>query len=135
MEPQTVFLTRDQIEQALRRLGEIAVSHGETIEALIVGGAAMILGYNARPSTRDVDGVFFELLFPRLPDWARGGTGQRWDTLSTATETDVAWFVLDPPNGACSGKKYANASSKTFSAAASRPGAASWRRALPSSSA
>ena len=60
MSRETEFLTRDQIEQALRRLGEIAVSEGQTIEMLIVGGAAMMLGYNARPSTRDVDGVFFE---------------------------------------------------------------------------
>ena len=60
MDSQTLFLTREQIERALRRLGEIAVSRGETIEVLVVGGAAMILGYNARASTRDVDGVFFE---------------------------------------------------------------------------
>lgn len=60
MSRETQFLTRDQIEQALRRLGEIAVSEGETVEMLIVGGAAMMLGYNARPATRDVDGVFFE---------------------------------------------------------------------------
>ena len=60
MSRETRFLTRDQIEQALRRLGEIAVSESQTIEILIVGGAAMMLGYNARPATRDVDGVFFE---------------------------------------------------------------------------
>lgn len=60
MTRETEFLTRDQIEQALRWLGEIAVSEGQTIEMLIVGGAAMMLGYNARPATRDVDGVFFE---------------------------------------------------------------------------
>ena len=60
MASETLFLTRDQIEQALRRLGEIAASQAQTIEGLIVGGAAMVLGYNARASTRDVDGVFFE---------------------------------------------------------------------------
>lgn len=60
MSRETQFLTREQIEQALRRLGEIAVSEGQTIEMLVVGGAAMMLGYNARPATRDVDGVFFE---------------------------------------------------------------------------
>ncbi len=60
MTRETRFLTREQIEQALRRLGEIAVSEGQTIELLVVGGAAMMLGYDARPATRDVDGVFFE---------------------------------------------------------------------------
>lgn len=60
MTRETQFLTRDQIEQALRRLGEIAVSEGQSIELLIVGGAAMMLGYDARPATRDVDAVFFE---------------------------------------------------------------------------
>jgi hypothetical protein len=60
MSRETQLLSRHEIEQALRRLGEIAVSEGHTVEVLIIGGAAMMLGYDARPATRDVDGVFFE---------------------------------------------------------------------------
>lgn len=35
------LLTRIQIENALRRLGELALQHGESIELLAVGGAVM----------------------------------------------------------------------------------------------
>ena len=54
------LLSRQDIEAALRRLGELAASEGESVRAVVVGGAAMVLGYNARTSTRDVDGVLVE---------------------------------------------------------------------------
>ena len=54
------LMNRQDIEMGLRRLGEIAASNGELVRVVIVGGAAMILGYNARQSTRDVDGIFIE---------------------------------------------------------------------------
>ena len=60
MSSELTLLARDEIEQALRRLSEIAVSNGDHLEVLLVGGAAMVLGYDARPSTHDVDGVFAE---------------------------------------------------------------------------
>jgi predicted nucleotidyltransferase len=50
-------LTRDEITQALKQLGELAHSQGYTVELLVVGGSAMVLLYNARPATRDVDAV------------------------------------------------------------------------------
>lgn len=49
------ILTRQEIVQALERLGELANHQGYSIELLLMGGAAMVLMYNARPSTRDVD--------------------------------------------------------------------------------
>ena len=49
------ILTRQEIVQALERLGELAHQQGYSIELLLMGGAAMVLMYNARPSTRDVD--------------------------------------------------------------------------------
>jgi hypothetical protein len=55
-------LTREEIIQALERLGELAHQQGYSIELLLMGGAAMVLMYNARPSTRDVD-VF--ILWPQ----------------------------------------------------------------------
>ncbi len=37
------------------RLGDLAQVQGHTIELVVIGGAAMILLYDARPATRDVD--------------------------------------------------------------------------------
>ena len=51
------LLTRAQIEDALRRLGELAQQQGESIELLAVGGAVMVLAYDARLSTHDVDAI------------------------------------------------------------------------------
>ena len=52
---QQPFLTRDTIIAALSRLGEEAANEGETLTIVVVGGTALMLGYNARTSTRDVD--------------------------------------------------------------------------------
>ena len=50
-----IILTRQEIVSALTKLGALAQEQGHTVELLIVGGAAMVLLYNARPATRDVD--------------------------------------------------------------------------------
>ena len=49
------LLTRQGIIDALRSVGELAQRQGLSVDLLVVGGAAMVLLYNARPSTRDVD--------------------------------------------------------------------------------
>ena len=49
------LLNRDQIVQALTRLGELANAEGHTLTLVVVGGSALILRYNARESTQDVD--------------------------------------------------------------------------------
>jgi hypothetical protein len=49
------ILTKQEITQALERLGNLAQEQGHSIELLLMGGAAMVLLYNSRPSTRDVD--------------------------------------------------------------------------------
>ncbi len=56
------MLSRSEITQALERLGQLATRQGTQIELLLVGGAAMVLLYNARSSTRDLDVV---ILRPR----------------------------------------------------------------------
>ena len=66
------LLTREEIVAALERLGELADAEGETVHLIIVGGAAMVLGYSARPSTHDVD----VLILPptesaRVRGWAK----------------------------------------------------------------
>ena len=42
---------------ALLRLGELAVARGEKIELVVIGGVAMMLGYDAREATKDVDAI------------------------------------------------------------------------------
>lgn len=54
------LLTRSDIENALHRLGELALQQDESIELLVVGGAAMVLAYDARMSTHDVDAVVLQ---------------------------------------------------------------------------
>jgi len=49
--------SREEIQDGLRRLGELAQSQGLHVRLTLVGGAAMVLGYDARQSTRDVDAV------------------------------------------------------------------------------
>jgi predicted nucleotidyltransferase len=49
------MLTKEQITTALTRLGELALEQNETIHLLIVGGAALVLAYEVRQSTHDVD--------------------------------------------------------------------------------
>jgi hypothetical protein len=49
------LLSRQEIEAALERLGQIAAANGQTLHLVVIGGAAMVLGYDARPATRDID--------------------------------------------------------------------------------
>lgn len=49
---------RATLEDALRRIGEIALSAGKILEISVYGGSALVLTFNQRPATRDVDAVF-----------------------------------------------------------------------------
>lgn len=60
------FLDRAEIEAALRRLGELVAERGESFEIVVVGGAAMVLGFNAREATKDVD--FAPLSVPNVSE-------------------------------------------------------------------
>jgi hypothetical protein len=55
-------ITRQEIVEALERLGQLAVAQRTKIELALVGGALMVLVYEARESTRDVDAI---ILAPR----------------------------------------------------------------------
>lgn len=50
-------LTRIQITQALRRLGELAYEQKVTLEVSLYGGAVFTLVYGSRDATKDVDAV------------------------------------------------------------------------------
>jgi hypothetical protein len=49
------LFSKPDILSALERLGQLATEQNEQVELVLVGGAAMVLGFNARQSTRDVD--------------------------------------------------------------------------------
>lgn len=58
--------SREEIQDGLRRLGELAQSQNLHVRLALVGGAAMVLGYDARQSTRDVDAVILSPAEARL---------------------------------------------------------------------
>ena len=60
------LLTREEIVEALERLGELAQSQGQHIELVAVGGAVMVLAYNARQATHDVDVAILSLREARI---------------------------------------------------------------------
>src|SRR5207249_1538599 len=49
---------RDEFLDALRSLGEKLHRPATTADIYVFGGAAMVIGYHARPATRDIDAVF-----------------------------------------------------------------------------
>jgi len=51
------ILTKREIIEALERLGQLAEAQGEKVELVLVGGALMVLAYDARQSTCDIDVV------------------------------------------------------------------------------
>ncbi|MGH9839066.1 MAG: hypothetical protein ACREEM_09805 [Blastocatellia bacterium] len=55
-------ITRQEIIKAFESLGQLADAQGTRIELALVGGALMVLVYEARESTRDVDAI---ILAPR----------------------------------------------------------------------
>ena len=56
------LLSQHDIAKALTRLGELAQQQGHQIDLLAVGGVVMVMAYNARLATHDVD-VF--ILLPK----------------------------------------------------------------------
>ena len=50
-------IARDDILDALRRLGELAVGRGEELDLLLLGGGVMVIVFGTRNSTHDLDVV------------------------------------------------------------------------------
>lgn len=71
------LLARQDIIGALERLGQLAAADGYTLHLMVVGGAAMVLGYNARQSTHDIDALFLPPPEARVVrEWARVIAGE-----------------------------------------------------------
>ena len=49
------LLSKDEIESALRRVGELGVAEEMAIRLVLVGGGAMVLGFGHRAATKDLD--------------------------------------------------------------------------------
>ena len=49
------IFTRKEIVEGMERLGQLAVHSGIKIELALIGGALMVLRFQTRESTRDVD--------------------------------------------------------------------------------
>lgn len=56
-------MNQEKILQALSRLGQLAHAEGLQLECCIYGGALMMLAYDSRAITKDVDAI----LHPRVP--------------------------------------------------------------------
>ena len=51
------YLTKTEIEAALNRISELAAAEGVRLEMTLYGGAVMLLAYDARDVTKDVDAI------------------------------------------------------------------------------
>jgi predicted nucleotidyltransferase len=51
------LLSKEDVESALTRLGELALAKGQSVELLILGGTLMVIHFQTRAYTRDVDVV------------------------------------------------------------------------------
>lgn len=51
------FLTKQEITAALNRISELAAAAGVRLEMTLYGGALMLLAYDARDVTKDVDAI------------------------------------------------------------------------------
>lgn len=70
--------TRNEIAQGLERLGRLAVDSGTNIELVLIGGALMVLRFEARESTRDVDvAILAPVEADKVRDLARAVAAER----------------------------------------------------------
>lgn len=89
-------IARQEIIAALERLGQLAQAQGEEIELVLIGGALMVLAYETRLSTRDVDAVIRRLLQEFLPGSAREVVWQQVEPyLVPGSELKARYAFLD----------------------------------------
>jgi hypothetical protein len=96
-------LTKSDILAGLRELGRLAEAEGVSLEAALYGGAVMMLAYDARPSTKDVDAIIHPpKVAKRLAARVAGHFGWADDWLNddvrrfvSGTETKLKWNLPD----------------------------------------
>ena len=94
------LLSRQQIVNALERLGQLAAADGCTLRLTVVGGAAIVLGFNTRESTHDIDALFLPPPEPKkIREWAAVVAGELdWpdDWLNDAAKGYVVGLTSGP---------------------------------------
>jgi hypothetical protein len=64
------LLSKTELIEALEHMGALAAHEGEKIELLLLGGSVMVLAFDARQSTRDVDAIFISPSVHRVRELA-----------------------------------------------------------------
>ena len=100
-------LTKADILAGLRELGRLAEAEGISLEVALYGGAVMMLAYDARPSTKDVDAIIrppeiAKRLAARVAErfgWAEDWLNDDVRLFVSGTETKLKWNLpgLDSP--------------------------------------
>jgi hypothetical protein len=81
-------LSRAVIVRALTRLGELCAEKNSRVEIAIYGGTVMMLAYDCREATKDIDAIFHppELIEPLIKQVAREqGLAEDWMNNGVAT--------------------------------------------------
>jgi hypothetical protein len=94
------LLSKKDVETALSRMGELALSNGQSLELLLLGGGLMVLHFETRQTTRDLDVVILSppeaapvREFARLVAAERGWPN---DWLNDAAKGFVVGLTLGP---------------------------------------
>ena len=98
-------LTRTAIIRALTRLGELCTERKSRVEIAIYGGTVMMLAYDCRAATKDIDAIFHppEVVAPLIAQVARElGLPEDWmnsgvESFAARHEERIAFAQLQIP--------------------------------------
>ena len=93
------IFTRSEIEEGLKRLGELAQARGIHIQLTLVGGAVMVLRFNARSSTRDIDAVILEPREARLVRELAKSVAEEFDWTEDWLNDGAKGYLVGISNG------------------------------------
>ncbi|MBK9008114.1 MAG: nucleotidyltransferase [Anaerolineae bacterium] len=93
------IFTRSEIEEGLKRLGELAQARGIHIQLTLVGGAVMVLQFDARSSTRDIDAVILEPREARLVRELAKSVAEEFDWTEDWLNDGAKGYLVGISNG------------------------------------
>lgn len=106
-------LSRTDIVRALTRLGELCAKQQARVEVALYGGTVMMLAYDCRETTKDIDAIFHppEVVEPLLKqvareqnlpeDWMNNGVGAfvgRRETRVAFSQLQIPGLVITRPS-------------------------------------
>lgn len=89
-------LNKQELIDALTRLGELAQEQEETVELLLLGGSVMVLLFDARQSTRDVDVVVLSPEATRVRELASSVASEKGWTADWLNDAAKGFFIGSP---------------------------------------